>query len=69
MKKLIIAMFSVVMLLSFASCAEGGNVDDQSSGKGDAMSTVESVVSSITGDPSSDMSGTESNNDTSSVNS
>ena len=68
MKKLIIAMFTVAMLLSFASCAEGGNVDDQSSGKGDAMSTVESVVSSITGDVTSGMSDSDSNN-TSSANS
>ena len=69
MKKLIIALLSVVMLLSFASCAEGGNVEDQSSGKGDAMSTVESVVSSITGDVTSEMSDAGSNGNTSSVNS
>jgi len=68
MKKLIIAMLSVVMLLSFASCTQGGNVDDNNSG-GDAMSTVESVVSSITGDVTSGGTDSQSANDTSSVNS
>ena len=68
MKRLIISIFTIIMLFSFASCAKGGNVEDSSS-KGDAMSTVESVVSSITGDVTSDVSDTVSNNNVSSVNS
>ncbi len=64
MKKLIIALLCVIMLLSFASCTKGGNIDDQSS-NGDAMSTIESTVSSITDDMTSD----QSKNDSSSNNS
>ncbi len=64
MKKLIIALLCVIMLFSFASCTKGGNVDDQSS-NGDAMSTIESTMSSVKDDMTSD----QSNNDTSSANS
>ena len=64
MKKLIVTIMSLILLLCFASCTKGGNIDDQSS-KGDAMSTVESVVSSIT----NDMSSVTSNADSSSNNS
>lgn len=49
MKKLFAVLSLAAVMLCFASCSEGGNIEDSSSGGG-LVSDVESVVSSVVSD-------------------
>ncbi len=59
MKRIIAIAITLIMLLSFAACADGGNVEDSSSSGGvisDVKSDVVSAVSNVGSKASSMMS-------------